>query len=120
MRERLTVEADFVVAGETAHRLATPIFLTACFAARNSIRRWDHGVDLTGVRAAVIGSARTSCLAEIAPQVARLDGLPVLPNWLTSRRTAPYAPRTQRLSSLPPAKAYHDYQRFFFGETVEH
>ena len=118
-----TVEADFVVAGVgQLNRPSTPDFpgRESFSGPQFHSARWDHGVDLTGKRVAVIGSAASAVqfVPQIAPQVARLTVFQRSPNWLMPRKDRLYAPRTQRLLTRFPrlAKAYHDFQWFFFGE----
>ena len=118
-----TIEADFVVAGVgQLNRPSIPDF-----AGRKSFAgpqfhsaQWDHSVDLTGKRVAVVGSAASAVqfVPQIAPQVSKLTIFQRSPNWLMPRKDRLYAPRTQRLLTRFPrlAKAYHDFQWFFFGE----
>jgi cation diffusion facilitator CzcD-associated flavoprotein CzcO len=116
-------EADFVVAGVgQLNRPSIPDFAgRATFAGEQfHSAQWNHAVDLTGKRVAVIGSAASAVqfVPQIAPQVARLTVFQRSPNWLMPRKDRLYAPRTQRLLTRWPrlAKAYHDFQWLFFGE----
>ena len=118
-----TIVADFVVAGVgQLNRPSVPDF-----AGRESFAgpqfhsaQWDHSIDLTGKRVAVVGSAASAVqfVPQIAPLVAKLTVFQRSPNWLMPRKDRLYAPRTQRLLTRFPslAKAYHDFQWFFFGE----
>lgn len=116
-------EADFVVAGVgQLNRPSIPGFKgRETFAgAQFHSAQWDHSVDLTGKRVAVIGSAASAVqfVPQIAPQVARLTIFQRSANWLMPRKDRLYWPRTQRLLTRFPglARAYHDFQWFFFGE----
>jgi cation diffusion facilitator CzcD-associated flavoprotein CzcO len=117
------VVADFVVTGvgqlnrpSTPDIPGRPSFLGAQFHSA----QWNHAVDLTGKRVAVIGSAASAVqfVPQIAPEVAELTIFQRSANWLMPRKDRLYAPRTQRLLTRWPwlAKAYHDCQWFFFGE----
>jgi len=117
------IEADFVVAGVgQLNRPSIPDFPgRETFTGRQfHSAQWDHSVDLTGRQVAVIGSAASAVqfVPQIAPQVARLSILQRSPNWLMPRKDRLYWPRTQRLLTRFPrlAKAYHDFQWFYFGE----
>ncbi len=117
------VEADFVIAGVgQLNRPSTPDFpgRESFLGPQFHSAQWDHAVDLTGKRVAVIGSAASAVqfVPQIAPQVAKLTVFQRSPNWLMPRKDRLYAPRTQRLLTRYPrlAKAYHDFQWFFFGE----
>jgi cation diffusion facilitator CzcD-associated flavoprotein CzcO len=117
------VEADFVVAGVgQLNRPSTPDFpgRDTFTGPQFHSAQWDHSVDLTGKRVAVVGSAASAVqfVPQIAPQVAKLTIFQRSPNWLMPRKDRLYAPRTQRLLTRFPrlAKAYHDFQWFFFGE----
>ena len=61
--------------------------------------RWNHAVDLTGKRIAVIGSAASA--VQIVPEIAKVAGqLTVLQrsaNWIMPRGKRPYSDRQQRL-----------------------
>jgi cation diffusion facilitator CzcD-associated flavoprotein CzcO len=118
-----TLEADFVIAGVgQLNRPSTPDFAGRDTFAGEQFHsaQWNHAVDLTGKRVAVIGSAASAVqfVPQIAPQVVRLTVFQRSPNWLMPRKDRLYAPRTQRLLTRWPrlAKAYHDFQWFFFGE----
>lgn len=61
--------------------------------------RWDHDVDLTGKRVAVVGSAASA--AQIIPEVAKLASrLTVFlrtPNWVVQRNDFAFSPRQRAL-----------------------
>ncbi len=82
--------------------------------------RWDHAVDLTGKRVAVIGNAASAVqfVPQIAPQVAQLTVFQRSANWLMPRKDRLYSPRLHRAMARWPwlAKLRHDFQWFFFGE----
>ncbi|MFO1408356.1 MAG: NAD(P)/FAD-dependent oxidoreductase [Steroidobacteraceae bacterium] len=84
--------------------------------------RWDHGIDLTGRRIAVIGNAASAVqfVPQVAPLAARLTVFQRSANWLLPRKDRLYKPRTHRIFGRWPwlAKFYHDCQWFFFGEVV--
>jgi cation diffusion facilitator CzcD-associated flavoprotein CzcO len=118
-----TIEADFVVAGVgQLNRPSIPDF-----AGRESFAgpqfhsaEWDHSVDLTGKRVAVVGSAASAVqfVPQIAPLVAKLTVYQRSANWLIPRKDRLYWPSTQRLLTRFPrlARAYHDFQWLYFGE----
>ena len=118
-----TLEADFVVtAVGQLHRPAIPAipgrehFAGAQFHSA----RWDHALDLTGKRVAVIGNAASAVqfVPQIAPTVTQLTIFQRSPNWLLPRRDRLYSPRTQRMLTRWPwlARLRHNFQWFFFGE----
>ena len=82
--------------------------------------RWDHSVDLTGKRVAVIGNAASAVqfVPQIAAQVERLTVFQRSANWLLPRKDRLYSPRLHRAMGRWPwlAKLRHDFQWFFFGE----
>ena len=65
---------------------------------------WDHSVDLTGKRVAVVGSAASA--AQIIPEVAKVAGrLTVFlrtPNWVVQRNDFAFTPRQRALVSRFP------------------
>jgi cation diffusion facilitator CzcD-associated flavoprotein CzcO len=118
-----TVIADFVIAGTgQLNRPSTPgiegqdVFVGTQFHSA----QWNHAVDLTGKRIAVIGNAASAVqfVPQIAPLAAQLTVFQRSANWLMPRKDRLYAPRTHRLLTRFPALArlYHDSQWFFFGE----
>ncbi len=122
-RDGTRIEADYVVAGVgQLNRPSIPEFKgRGSFAGPQfHSAQWDHSIDLTGKRVAVIGSAASAVqfVPQIAPQVAKLTVFQRSANWLLPRKDRLYWPRTQRLLTRFPglAKAYHDFQWFFFGE----
>ncbi len=66
--------------------------------------RWDHGVDLTGKRIAVIGNAASAL--QLIPQIAkRADRVSVYQrsaNWVIPKQDRPYRPWEQRLADRVP------------------
>ena len=84
--------------------------------------RWDHLVDLTGKRVAVIGSAASAVqfVPQIAPLAERLTVFQRSANWLLPRKDRLYSPRLHRTMARWPrlAKLRHDWQWFFFGEMM--
>lgn len=84
--------------------------------------RWDHTVDLTGKRVAVVGNAASA--VQFVPQIAPLAGQLTIfqrsANWLLPRNDRLYSPRLHRLMARWPrlAKLRHDWQWFFFGEMM--
>jgi cation diffusion facilitator CzcD-associated flavoprotein CzcO len=82
--------------------------------------QWNHSVDLTAKRVAVIGNAASAVqfVPQIAPLVARLTVFQRSANWLLPRKDRLYRPFTQRLLTRFPAlaKLYHQAQWFYFGE----
>ncbi len=82
--------------------------------------RWDHSVDLTGKRVAVIGNAASAVqfVPQIAPLVAQLTIFQRSANWLMPRKDVLYSPRLHRMMARWPwlARLRHDFQWFFFGE----
>jgi cation diffusion facilitator CzcD-associated flavoprotein CzcO len=117
------VVADFVVTGVgQLNRPAVPAIpgREAFAGPQFHSAQWDHSLDLTGKRVAVIGNAASAVqfVPQIAPQVARLTIFQRSANWLLPRKDRLYAPRTQRLLTRFPAlaKLYHDAQWFYFGE----
>jgi cation diffusion facilitator CzcD-associated flavoprotein CzcO len=117
------VVADFVVtAVGQLNRPAIPPLpgLDTFEGERFHSAQWNHAVDLTGRRVAVIGNAASAVqfVPQIAPLVARLTVYQRSANWLLPRKDRLYAPRTQRFLTRFPAlaKLYHDAQWFYFGE----
>jgi cation diffusion facilitator CzcD-associated flavoprotein CzcO len=120
-----TIEAEFLVTGVgQLHRpsipdlpgrgdFAGPQFHSA---------RWDHSVELTGKRVAVIGNAASAVqfVPQIAPFAERLTVFQRSANWLLPRKDRLYSPRLHRLMGRWPwlAKLRHDWQWFFFGEVM--
>ncbi len=66
--------------------------------------RWDHGVDLSGKRVAVIGNAASALqfIPEIAPQAAHLTVFQRSANWVVPKRDRPYRPWEQWLADRVP------------------
>ncbi len=84
--------------------------------------RWDHSMELTGKRVAVIGNAASAVqfVPQIAPFAERLTVFQRSANWLLPRKDRLYSPRLHRLMGRWPwlAKLRHDWQWFFFGEMM--
>jgi cation diffusion facilitator CzcD-associated flavoprotein CzcO len=82
--------------------------------------RWDHSVDLTARRVAVIGNAASAVqfVPQIAPRVAQLTVFQRSANWLLPRKDKLYSPRLHRMMARWPwlARLRHDFQWLFFGE----
>lgn len=118
-----TMEAQFVVtAVGQLHRPSTP-----SIPGRESFRgaqfhsaRWDHSVDLTGKRVAVVGNAASAVqfVPQIAPQVERLTVFQRSANWLLPRKDRLYSPRLHRAMARWPwlARLRHQFQWLYFGE----
>jgi cation diffusion facilitator CzcD-associated flavoprotein CzcO len=118
-----SIVADFVVTavGQLNRPSIPPLPGLDSFAGeRFHSAQWNHSVDLTAKRVAVIGNAASAVqfVPQIAPLVARLTIFQRSANWLLPRKDRLYAPRTQRLLTRFPglAKLYHDAQWFYFGE----
>jgi cyclohexanone monooxygenase len=60
--------------------------------------RWDHDVDLSNKRVAVVGSAASAVqiVPEVAKQAAHLTVLQRSPNWIMPRRTTSYSDAQRR------------------------
>jgi len=82
--------------------------------------RWDHSVELTGRRVAVIGNAASAVqfVPQIAPLAAQLTIFQRSANWLLPRKDRLYTARTLRRMTRWPwlARLRHWAQWFFFGE----
>ncbi|MCW5828437.1 MAG: NAD(P)/FAD-dependent oxidoreductase [Deltaproteobacteria bacterium] len=66
--------------------------------------RWDHGYDLAGKRAAVIGTGATAVqlLPEIAPKLAQMDVYQRTPIWVTPKFDAEIPESVQKLFERLP------------------
>ncbi|MEU4404728.1 NAD(P)/FAD-dependent oxidoreductase [Streptosporangium sp. NPDC023963] len=66
---------------------------------------WDHSVDLTGKRVAVIGTGASAVqfVPRIAGQVSRLHVFQRTPPWIHPKPDFPLSPRARRLLGLPGA-----------------
>ena len=66
--------------------------------------RWDHDVDLSGKRVAIIGTGASAVqvIPTIAPQVEHLTVLQRTPVWCLPKPDGPVAPRTRRLLERVP------------------
>ena len=118
-----TLEAQFVVSAVgQLHRPYTPSIAgqDGFAGARFHSARWDHAVDLTGRRVAVIGNAASAVqfVPQIAPSVARLTVFQRSANWLLPRNDCLYPPRLHRRMARWPwlARLRHQFQWLFFGE----
>jgi len=117
------IEAEFVVtAVGQLHRPATPSIAgrEAFDGVQFHSARWDHSVDLTGKRVAVIGNAASAVqfVPQIAPQVSGLTVFQRSANWLLPRKDRLYPPRLHRWMKRWPwlARLRHQFQWLFFGE----
>jgi cation diffusion facilitator CzcD-associated flavoprotein CzcO len=118
-----SVEAQFLVAGvgQLHHPSIPEIPGRADFLGPQfHSARWDHSVDLTGARVAVIGNAASAVqfVPQIAPAVRQLTIFQRSANWLLPRKDTLYPPRLHRRMARWPwlAKLRHNWQWFFFGE----
>ncbi|GAA2991855.1 NAD(P)/FAD-dependent oxidoreductase [Streptosporangium longisporum] len=66
---------------------------------------WDHSVDLTGRRVAVVGTGASAVqfVPQIAPRVSRLHLFQRTPPWIQPRPDFPFSPRAKRFLALPGA-----------------
>jgi cation diffusion facilitator CzcD-associated flavoprotein CzcO len=119
------IEADFLVTGVgQLHRPSVPDLPGRGDFAGPQFHsaRWDHSVELTGKRVAVIGNAASAVqfVPQIAPLAERLTVFQRSANWLLPRKDRLYSPRLHRLMGRWPwlAKLRHDWQWFFFGEMM--
>jgi len=119
------VEAEFLVTGVgQLHRPSVPDLPGSREFAGPQFHsaRWDHSVDLTGRRIAVIGNAASAVqfVPQVAPLAAQLTVFQRSANWLLPRKDRLYPPRLHRLMGRWPwlAKLRHDWQWFFFGEMM--
>lgn len=118
-----SIEAQFVVtAVGQLHRPHMPTLRgrESYGGAQFHSARWDHSVDLTGKRVAVIGSAASAVqfVPQIAPLVARLTVFQRSANWLLPRKDRLYSPRTHRIMRRWPwlARLRHRFEWLYFGE----
>jgi len=67
--------------------------------------RWDHRVELTGARVAVVGTGASAIqfVPRIQPRVARLHVFQRTPPWIVPRRDREIPPRRRRLFRAAPA-----------------
>ncbi|MEW6130628.1 MAG: NAD(P)/FAD-dependent oxidoreductase [Acidobacteriota bacterium] len=77
--------------------------------------RWNHRIDLTGKRVAVIGSAASAI--QIIPEVAKIAGhLSVFqrtPNWILPRRDRPISDEEKLLIMTAPHVAVHNREDIY-------
>jgi len=118
-----TLEAQFLVSGvgQLHHPSIPGIPGRESFAGPQfHSARWDHSVDLTGRRVAVIGNAASAVqfVPQIAPLVSELTIFQRSANWLLPRKDRLYSPRTQRRMTRWPwlARMRHRAQWLYFGE----
>lgn len=80
--------------------------------------RWDHDLDLTGKRVAVIGTGASAVqvIPEIAPIVERLTVFQRTPIWCFPKLDVPLSPMVRRLMRLPGG---HIVQRLLSQAYVE-
>ncbi|CAJ1586756.1 NAD(P)/FAD-dependent oxidoreductase [[Mycobacterium] wendilense] len=66
--------------------------------------KWDHSVDLTGARVAVLGtgSTATQVLPEIARRAARVYSVQRSPTWILPKPDRPYTEREKRIFKYVP------------------
>jgi cation diffusion facilitator CzcD-associated flavoprotein CzcO len=119
------IEAQFLVSGVgQLHRPAVPDLPGRSDFAGPQFHsaRWEHCVDLTGKRVAVIGNAASAVqfVPQVAPLAARLDIFQRSANWLLPRKDRLYSPRLHRMMARWPwlAKLRHDWQWLVFGEMM--
>jgi cation diffusion facilitator CzcD-associated flavoprotein CzcO len=69
--------------------------------------RWDHGVDLSGKRVAVVGTGASAIqfIPQIAPLAARLDVYQRTPAWVIPKPDRPFKPWETALLRLAPVRA---------------
>ena len=69
--------------------------------------RWDHGLDLTGKRVAIIGTGASAVqvIPEIAPIVEHLTVFQRTPIWCFPKADVPLSPTARRAMRLPGGKA---------------
>ena len=69
--------------------------------------RWDHGLDLTGKRVAIIGTGASAVqvIPEIAPIVEQLTVFQRTPIWCFPKADVPLSPAARRAMRLPGGKA---------------
>ncbi len=86
--------------------------------------RWDHRVDFTGKRVAVVGSAASAVqiVPELAKKVAHLSVFQRTPNWLLPRNDRPVPPEEMMLMATDMAKAMeiNDTTRRLIYENADH
>jgi cation diffusion facilitator CzcD-associated flavoprotein CzcO len=69
--------------------------------------RWEHDIDLTGKRVAVVGTGASAIqfVPEIAPKVQQLHVFQRTAPWLLPRPDHPFGPRSKRVfTTVPPAR----------------
>lgn len=81
--------------------------------------RWDHSVNLSGKRVAIVGSAASAIqiVPEVAKQAKHLTVLQRTPNWIMSRGKKSYSRQTSKLFNRFPSllRLYIRYQGFMMG-----
>jgi cation diffusion facilitator CzcD-associated flavoprotein CzcO len=83
--------------------------------------RWDHSVDLTGRRVAVIGTGASAIqfIPEIAPEVGRLYVFQRTGNWFLPRRNRPYPALVRWLiEHVPGLQAFRRRFIFYYAESL--
>ncbi len=87
-------------------RFTGPVFHSA---------RWDHGVELTGKRVAVVGTGASAIqfVPQIAPKVARLDVYQRTPAWVIPKPDRAFKAWETLLLRLPPVRAA--FRRWLFA-----
>ncbi|MEZ5509734.1 MAG: NAD(P)/FAD-dependent oxidoreductase [Gammaproteobacteria bacterium] len=86
--------------------------------------RWNHNVDFTGKRVAVIGSAASAVqiVPALAKTVAQLSVFQRSPNWLLPRNDRPVPPEEMMLMATDMAKALElsDMMRRYIFDNADH
>jgi cation diffusion facilitator CzcD-associated flavoprotein CzcO len=82
--------------------------------------RWDHALDLTGKRVAVIGTGASAVqlIPEIAPIVERLKVFQRTPIWCFPKADVPISTRARRVMRMPGGKAVQRLRSQLYVELV--
>jgi cation diffusion facilitator CzcD-associated flavoprotein CzcO len=77
--------------------------------------RWDHGIDLSGKRVAVVGTGASAIqfVPRIAPLAAQLDVYQRTPAWVIPKPDLAFAPWATALLRIAPVRAA--FRRWLFG-----
>ncbi|MFN7944607.1 MAG: NAD(P)/FAD-dependent oxidoreductase [Blastocatellia bacterium] len=77
--------------------------------------RWDHSVELTGKRVAVVGSAASAIqiIPEVAKMAAHLTVFQRTPNWVLPRRDRPISDEEKMLIMTEPHVALHNREDIY-------
>ncbi|MEU7863095.1 NAD(P)/FAD-dependent oxidoreductase [Nonomuraea sp. NPDC049141] len=103
-----TLRANAVVSGIGALHIPSFPEISGCEAFAGPAfhsAEWDHSVDLTGKRVAVIGTGASAIqfVPRIADRVARLTVFQRTPPWIHPKPDVAFSPRTRRFMKLPGA-----------------